>query len=717
MAVIGKIRKHSGFLVAIIGISILGFVIQDMSRNSNSIPPFAVVNGKDIRYEDYQTRVDELTERYQQAQGTDIPLTAEDREQIGVMAWQQLLNEIILESSYGKLGITVSIEEMNDMYYGTFISPYIRNMFTDPATGVFNSQQVVNIIQNFDQLSPEDKKTLNNIEKVVKSERQREKYLTLLYKSYYVPSEFAKAIAGKQMDSRTSEYVMLNYAGMDDPAVDESDYKKFYDKNKYMFLQQEETRTIDFVAFNVIPTAADMENIERTVEEYYEELKSKPAAEVQDFVNSVSPVRFDSIYKKRSDIYPGWDSALFSSTPGTTFAPKRMRTSYQMARLLDVQMRPDSLHAEHILIAYQGTGNNNVTRTKDEAKHLADSLLSVVRRLNSQQAFTSIASQYSDDPSVEQNGGDLGWMPEGTFIKAFNDAMLKGAAGSYTVVETPYGYHVIYVAGKTSPVKKVLAALVSVPIEASNETDKAVYAEASKFNAECKSVGMMDSLAGKYGQFKRSAPGTSIMASSLSGLQQAREIVRWAYDKQTKAGSMAPQIFSIDNDVYVVAALKEISKKGYMPLEQAKQMPAVTYAVVRDKKAELLKDKLDKYVDGAANLYSVYQKIYAEDSTSVSYDTAYQLTFNSRIYGQGSMEDNVIGSVFGLRPMTISKAIKGFNGVYLVNVLSSEKSNPEGVIYPVKMQMEQGFQQGLQQNAGSALQKLADIEDNRRFYY
>ena len=128
-------------------------------------------------------------------------------------------------------------------------------------------------------------------------------------------------------------------------------------------------------------------------------------------------------------------------------------------------------------------------------------------------------------------------------------------------------------------------------------------------------------------------------------------------------------------------------------------------------------DKLNKYVDGAANLYSVYQKIYAEDSTSVSYDTAYRLTFNSRIYGQGSMEDNVIGSVFGLRPMTISKAIKGFNGVYLVNVLSSEKSNPEGMIYPVKMQMEQGFQQGLQQNAGSALQKLANIEDNRWFYY
>ncbi|MDR0763839.1 MAG: SurA N-terminal domain-containing protein [Bacteroidales bacterium] len=716
MAVISKIRKHSGFLVAIIGISILGFVIQDMSKNSNTIPSFAVINGKDVRYDDFQLRVDELTKRYQQAQGPDVPLSPEDQEQIRVMAWQQLMNEIILESSYNKLGITVSTEEMNDMYYGTFISPYIRNMFTDPATGVFNNQQVINIIQNFDQLSPEDKKTLNDVEKAVKSERQREKYLTLLYKSYYVPSEFAKAIAHKQMDVRTSEYIMLSYVDMQDPDIDDSDYKKFYNKNKYMFQQPEETRTIDFVVFNILPTESDMEDIEKRVEEFYQDLKSIPAEEVQDYVNSVSPIRFDSIYKKRSEIYAGWDSALFNAKPGTIFPPKKMQTSYQMARLLDVQMRPDSLHAAHILIAYQGTANNNVTRTKDEAKHLADSLLSVVRRYNSPQAFMSIAAQNSDDPSAQQNSGDLGWMREGTFIKAFNDAMLKGAVGSYTVVETPYGYHILYIAGKTTPVKKVLAAVISVPIEASNETDKAVYAEASKFNAECKEAGMMDSLARKHGQFKRSAPGTDIMASSLAGLQQAREIIRWAYNEKTKAGDMASQIFSIDNNVYVIAALKEINKKGYMPIEQAKQLPAVTYAVTRNKKAELLKEKLNKYAAGETNLYSVYQKIYAED-TLVSYDTVYNLTFNSRMYGQGSMENDVIGSVFGLRTDKISKAIQGFSGVYLLNVSSSETANPESMIYPIKMQLEQGFMQGLQQNVGTALQKLADIDDNRWFYY
>ncbi len=716
MAVISKIRKRSGFLVAIIGLSILGFVIQDMTRNQNSIPPFAVIDGKDIRYDDFQIRIDELTNRYRQQMGPDVPLTAEDQEQIRTMAWQQMMNEIMLDASYNKLGISISQEEMNDMYYGTFISPYIQQMFTDPSTGVFNRQQVINIIQNFDQLSPEDKVTLNDIEKAVKSERMREKYLSLLYKSYYVPGAFAEAIAHKQMDVRTSEYVMLNYVDMQDPSLDDKDYKKFYDKNKYMFLQQEETRTIDYVVFNVAPTAQDMINIEKQVEEFYEELKTIPAAEVQDFVNSVSPVRFDSIYKSRANIYPGWDSLLFNSAPGT-FGPKRMSRAFQMARLLDVQMRPDSLHAAHILIAYQGTANTNAMRSKDDAKKLADSLFGLVRRSGgSPQVFGELVAQYSDDPSKQQNGGDLGWMPEGSFIKEFNDAMIKNPVGSYTVVETAYGYHVLFVVGKTAPVKKVLAALISVPIEASNETDKAVYAEATKFNSECKNIDAMDSIARKYGQFKRSAQGVDVMSANLQGLAGAREIVRWAYNKKTEKGSMSPQIFLLEGNAYVVAGLRDVNEKGYMSLEQAKSLPAVTYAVTRDKKAEVLKEKLAFAAKDAANLYAVYQKIHAED-TNVVYDTVSDLTFNSRVYGQGAMEQDVVGAVFGMKQAAISEPIKGFSGVYMINVLNAQKSNVEGMLFPIKMSMEQNFQQSLQQGVSAALQKLAEIEDNRSFYY
>jgi peptidyl-prolyl cis-trans isomerase D len=307
-------------------------------------------------------------------------------------------------------------------------------------------------------------------------------------------------------------------------------------------------------------------------------------------------------------------------------------------------------------------------------------------------------------------------MPEGSFIREFNDAMIKNPVGSYTVVETAYGYHVLFVVGKTAPVKKVLAAMINVPIEASNETDKAVYAEATRFNSECKSIEAMDSIARKYGQFMRSAQGIDIMSANLQGLSGAREIVRWAYNKKTEKGSMAPQIFSLDGNAYVVAALKDVNEKGYMSLEQAKNLPAVTYAVTRDKKAQVLKEKLALAAEGTGNLYAVYQKIHAED-TNVVYDTVADLTFNSRVYGQGAMEQEVVGAVFGMKQAAVSAPIQGFSGVYMINVLNAQKAEVEGMLYPVKMSMEQNFQQSLQQGVSAALQKLAEIEDNRSFYY
>ncbi len=130
----------------------------------------------------------------------------------------------------------------------------------------------------------------------------------------------------------------------------------------------------------------------------------------------------------------------------------------------------------------------------------------------------------------------------------------------------------------------------------------------------------------------------------------------------------------------------------------------------------MLKEKLAKYTEGTGNLYALYQKIYVED-TNVVYDTVSDLTFFSRSYGQSGMEQNIVGAVFGLRESNISAPIQGFSGVYMINMLSTHKADVEGMLFPVKMNMEQSFQQSLQQGVSTALQKLAEIDDNRSFYY
>ena len=76
MAIIGKIRKHAGLAVALIGIAIIGFVVQDaFGRRGQSAPPVAVINGETVSYDRFSYDVDQLTEQYRRAQGSDIKIT------------------------------------------------------------------------------------------------------------------------------------------------------------------------------------------------------------------------------------------------------------------------------------------------------------------------------------------------------------------------------------------------------------------------------------------------------------------------------------------------------------------------------------------------------------------------------------------------------------------------------------------------------------------
>ena len=65
MAAIEKIRRHSGLLIAIIGIALLAFVLQDLfssqGRNSSG-PKIAVVDGDEILVRDFEQLKDKSLE-------------------------------------------------------------------------------------------------------------------------------------------------------------------------------------------------------------------------------------------------------------------------------------------------------------------------------------------------------------------------------------------------------------------------------------------------------------------------------------------------------------------------------------------------------------------------------------------------------------------------------------------------------------------------------
>lgn len=704
MAIIAKIRKHAGLAVGLIGVAIVGFVVQDaFGRRGQSAPPLAVINGETVSYNQFAEQVDQITEQYKRAQGADVKITEEDLSQIRAMAWQRILGDYLMNEACEKVGLSVSADEMNDMYYGQFISRYLYPYFTNPQTGEYDRQQVMNIINNFDQLSEQDQASLLDLEKVIKSERLKEKYYVLVSQSYYMPKALAAYELAAQAPVRTVRYVELPYAEIADADItlSKADYQKYYNANKFRF-RQNKSRSIDYVVFDVTPTPQDMADIDRQVAELYAEFQVEE--NIPDFVNAVtSGERFDSIYRNQSEIMPGWDT-LFHTAKGSFIAPRRIGRTYQMAKLMDVQMRPDSLHINHIFLSYTEAGSQS-GRNKEQAKRLADSLTAVINAAPS--SFPQLAAQYSEDPSAAQNGGDMGWQRDGYFVSFLNKAILATPQGRATMVEGPNGFHIMYVVEKTSPVKKVLAAVVSMPIEPSSATTKAVYTQANQLLGQCKgTLKGLDSAALRMGVRVRQSASDEL-GTALPGVPQAREVVRWAYNKDSKEGRVADQIFEMENR-YVVAGLRSINETDFIPLNRAMEIPQAEYLVKQDKKFGELAGKMAS----ASSLEEIASNL------NVNVESASGLSLGAYPLLGNSVEPAVLGAICGLPSSVLSQPIKGNSGVYRVMVDKVDETavEPSQVDNLVQMRQNQ-FSQAAANYVGAALEKAATIKDNRGFYF
>jgi protein-export membrane protein SecD len=117
----------------------------------------------------------------------------------------------------------------------------------------------------------------------------------------------------------------------------------------------------------------------------------------------------------------------------------RMHIVNYLSRKIDTEPQ-----ASHILVCYAGAMGCENERTKDEAQTIIEDIKSRITKGN----FDDLALQYSDDASNKESGGDLGYIQPGEMVKDFEDAVYDINNGEISgVVETDFGYHLIYRTG------------------------------------------------------------------------------------------------------------------------------------------------------------------------------------------------------------------------------------------------------------------------------
>jgi peptidyl-prolyl cis-trans isomerase SurA len=125
---------------------------------------------------------------------------------------------------------------------------------------------------------------------------------------------------------------------------------------------------------------------------------------------------------------------------GEVSRPLRSASGFHILKLIDKQTRSylvQQTHARHILIKTDQITSDTEAR---------DTLLSIKQRLNEGEDFAALAEEYSQDPGSKNNGGDLGWASEGSFVPRFTQVMNSLNKGEISEpFKSQFGWHILQV--------------------------------------------------------------------------------------------------------------------------------------------------------------------------------------------------------------------------------------------------------------------------------
>ena len=701
MAAIGNIRKHYGLLVVIVGLALLAFVLGDLLKSTNSrrTTNVATVGNEKITYQDYSNRVNMNLENAKANNGGSI--TTEQNYSIHANTLEQMVKEIIMNNEYKDLGIAVSGDELFDQFLGETPNQYVVQSFTN-AEGKFDRQLIETYLTQFQTLSPEMKANWINFEQAIKEDRLNTKFENLIKKGFYLPAKLAARYYSDKNDKVSAEVYAVRYNTVDNESVvvEAADNKAFYNENKNKY-QTDATRAIDYIIFEIKPSQADIDFSRN----YVNELKND-FAEIENaanFVNANSEIAYDSTWKSRKDVPAEIENAIFAeNSVGSVFGPYESNGYYNVAKVLDMQNRSDSLMASHILVAYNGALRSAATRTKEDAQALADSLLKVIKKDSSK--IETLAKDFSDDPSAQTNNGDLGWFTDGMMVYTFNEFVQNNKVGTVGMVETPFGYHIIKVTDRTEATPKARIAVVAHEITASTATEQSIFTEANRFVTENTTAEEFNAAIEEQGLNKRTYPTLRTNTNYITGISNPRQIVRWAFDENTKVGDMST-IFSLDN-MYVVAVLTKAIPEGIAPMEEIAER--YSYLIKKEKIGAMLSEQAKAY---GTDYQKMIDNMKGEKSTV-------DVTFEGRGFGNFGVEDKVIGTVMGMNVGETSEPIVGGNGLYVVKV-TKETPATATTDYSniVKEQRSKFVNQVINNAAYSALKDNVKIEDNSILFY
>lgn len=689
MAVLNSIRKRGFFLILIIAMALFAFVLSDIinkGTGSGDVQNIvATVNGEEIPREEFMTQV----ENYQRSLG---PSASQSLAMTQV--WDRELRSILYKQQSEGLGLSVGEEEMNDQLR---LSLANNPTFQDPATGIYSEDMVVDYVRRI-QGNPTLKQEWNNFLEGLRDGLLQQKYLNLVRGGMISTLAEGEEQYHFENDKINIEYVQVPYTKIadEDVPVSDAEIEKYIREHADQF-EVEPMVDIEYVNFEESPSMEDIENAKLAMQDLVTPFEN--AEEFELFITDNSDTGYNNRWLAATDFPDVLKDTLLALPQGKVFGPYKDGETFKISKIVASAQMPDSVEARHILIRPGLNPADSITRTPEQARRFADSLLTELKANKSK--FTSFVENYSSDTGSVENGGHYDWFAYNTMVAPFRDFCFEGEVGDMGVVETQFGYHIIEVEGQKNkkPVYKI--ATVTKEIEPSESTLSLVFSESAKFEEAARN-GDFAQVAEDKGLTPKPVNRLGKLDATIPGIGNNRSIINWAFEEGTSVGDV--KRFNI-NDSYVVAHLTRKSEtKALMSVSEASA--TVTPILRKQKKAQ----KIREGISG-----TTLQEV--ASSQNVTVKTANALTRSTPTIAGAGTEPIVVGKAFGVGEGQTTDLIDGETGVFKVRVLSFTKAPDLENYASYANQLGSQVSGTISKNVFEALKKSADIEDNRADFY
>ena len=615
MAVLETIRVKLGILITVlIAVALLSFIIdpstlQSVSSSMSSKYDVGEIDGKSISYTDYQADVDRFTTINEILTGASAQ-NEQQQASIRNAAWQSLVDKYLFVKNAEKAGIHVGEEELISLISGDLESPvFTQNPAFFDENGNFSKNMVLEFVSYMDSDQTGRLQLYWNwLQESAKTQQYYAKYNALFAASNYANTLALANQIAENNNTFNVEFVMLpvGYAVDSTIVVSDSEIKKYYEAHK-KFYRQPASRDIEYVVYEVVPSTEDVTAANQALVDVYDEFAT--TENMKAFLLANSDRQYDSHWYKAGEL-----NSVAKEINDYAFAEKKVEgvspviskeNTFYAVRVVEEAMIPDSVY-----VKYAPATVENV-----------DSVLTA---------------------------SEATWLPQ---IAGFEDVMSAPKNSKVTV-----NGMVFNVLDRTAPVAKKRVAVLEKTAVPSKETVNSFYSKANTLATKA---------AGKYENFVKAVAEESAYAHPVSkmlesadrlgAIENTKEVTRWAFE--AKVGDVS-NIITVNNNYFIVAALKGIHKEGYTPVADiAETIKGVLYSekAIAKKAAEV-----SEKIAGLNDMQAIAEAL----GTTVS--TKDGIAFSS-MSAQG-LDPKFIGAASVSEEGKICGPVQGNIGVYVYKV-------------------------------------------------